>query len=170
DITLDPCTAHSRLNLSLDLRSVRLSERRSDPSGYTSGSDLSVLGTPGFTSGRHYWEVEVKGRRGWAVGAMQENAGCREKSLGRETTPRREIWAIGSNGKKFHALTATEQTVLALLEQPKRFGIYLDYERGQLGFYDAENMSHIHTFRVSFRRQIFPFFRVLAKGTRLRIC
>ncbi|NWS10258.1 TRI41 ligase, partial [Pachyramphus minor] len=170
DVTLDPSTAHPRLSLSLDRRSVRLSERRQSdaPGGGVSGvsggrgppsgrgdGDLCVLGAPGFSAGRHYWEVEVGGRRGWAVGAARESARPRHKG-GSSGPPKREIWAVGTTGKKYQALTATEQTALAPGEQPRRFGVYLDYERGQLCFYNAESMSHIHTFHICCRERVFP--------------
>ncbi|NXE16562.1 TRI41 ligase, partial [Lophotis ruficrista] len=170
DVTLDPDTAHPRLSLSLDRRSVRLGERRQDlpdnPKRFD--SDYCVLGSQGFTAGRHYWEVEVGGCRGWAVGAARETARRKEKTAG--PPQKREIWCVGTNGKKYQALTATEQTALSPSERPRRFGVYLDYERGQLCFYNAESMTHIHTFNASFHERIFPFFRVLAKGTRIKIC
>ncbi|XP_050162215.1 E3 ubiquitin-protein ligase TRIM41 [Myiozetetes cayanensis] len=175
DVTLDPSTAHPRLCLSLDRRSVRLGERRPEPPGGVRSppgrgdGDLCVLGCPGFSAGRHYWEVEVGGRRGWAVGAARESARPRHKG-GSAGPPKREIWAVGTTGKKYQALTATEQTALAPGEQPRRFGVYLDYERGQLCFYNAESMSHIHTFHICCRERVFPFFRILAKGTRIKIC
>uniref|UniRef100_A0A8U8C249 Uncharacterized protein n=1 Tax=Geospiza parvula TaxID=87175 RepID=A0A8U8C249_GEOPR len=196
DVTLDPSTAHPRLSLSLDRRSVRLSERRAEPAdgarqprpdGGTGSGDLCVLGSPGFTGGRHYWEVEVGGRRGWAVGAARASARGRPQSAqsGPAAPPKREIWALGTSGKKYQALTATEQTALVPAEQPRRFGVYLDYDRGQLCFYNAESMSHIHTFHICCCRQrVFPFFRVhllaslhappsfrvLARGARTEIC
>ncbi|XP_015471602.1 E3 ubiquitin-protein ligase TRIM41-like [Parus major] len=174
DVTLDPSTAHPRLSLSLDRRSVRLSERRQEPAGSArrSDGDLCVLGAPGFSAGRHYWEVEVGGRRGWAVGAARETTRHRHKGASgcSSPAPKREIWAVGTSGKKYQALTATEQTALAPGEQPRRFGVYLDYERGQLCFYNAESMSHIHTFHICCRERVFPFFRILAKGTRIKIC
>lgn len=170
DVTLDPDTAHPHLSLSLDRRSVKLGERRQDlpdnPKRFD--SDYCVLGSQGFSTGRHYWEVEVGGRRGWAVGAARETARRKEKTGG--PYQKREIWCVGANGKKYQALTATEQTALPPGEKLRRFGVYLDYERGQLCFYNAENMAHIHTFNATFRERIFPFFRILAKGTRIKIC
>ncbi|NWQ72630.1 TRI41 ligase, partial [Neopipo cinnamomea] len=173
DVTLDPSTAHPRLSLSLDRRSVRLGERRQDhpPSGGTptrgappcrggGDGDLCVLGAPGFSGGRHYWEVEVGGRRGWAVGAARETPRPPQRQHrhkgGSSGPPKREIWAVGTAGKRYQALTATEQTALAPGERPRRFGVYLDYERGQLCFYNAESMSHIHTFHIRCRDRVFP--------------
>ncbi|KAJ7317218.1 hypothetical protein JRQ81_003380 [Phrynocephalus forsythii] len=172
DLTLDPETAHPRLTLSSDYRSVRLGERWRDlpdnPKRFD--SDYCVLALQGFTQGRHYWEVEVGGRRGWAVGAARESARRKEKANAGGPHQKREIWCVGTNGKKYQALTTTEQTSLPPCEKLRRFCVYLDYERGQLGFYNAENMAHIHTFNASFRERIFPFFRILSKGTRIKIC
>ncbi|NXQ28745.1 TRI41 ligase, partial [Alaudala cheleensis] len=152
DVTLDPSTAHPRLSLSLDRRSVRLSERRPEPAA----GDLCVLGAPGFTQGRHYWEVEGGGRRGWAVGAARESPRPRPK--GGSGPPRREIWAVGTSGKRIQALCGAEQAALVPGEpqQPRRFGVYLDYERGELCFYNAESMRHIHTFHICCGDRVFP--------------
>uniref|UniRef100_A0A8C3Y412 RING-type domain-containing protein n=1 Tax=Catharus ustulatus TaxID=91951 RepID=A0A8C3Y412_CATUS len=104
-----------------------------------SGADLCVLGAPGFASGRHYWEVEVTPRparhKGGAPGARSGPWAPRARSTS----------AVGS-----------EQTALAPGEQPRRFGVYLDHERGQLCFYNAESMSHIHTFHICCRERVFP--------------
>nr|XP_056723352.1 E3 ubiquitin-protein ligase TRIM41 [Euleptes europaea] len=171
DLTLDPETAHPRLTLSSDCRSVRLGERWRDvpdnPKRFN--SDYCVLALKGFTGGRHCWEVEVGGRRGWAVGAARESARRKEKSSGGPHL-KREIWCVGTNGKKYQALTTTEQTSLSPSEKLRRFCVYLDYEQGQLSFYNAESMSHIHTFNASFHERIFPFFRILSKGTRIKLC
>nr|XP_020633185.1 E3 ubiquitin-protein ligase TRIM41 isoform X1 [Pogona vitticeps] len=172
DLTLDPETAHPRLILSSDYRSARLGDRwrelPDNPKRFD--SDYCVLALQGFNQGRHYWEVEVGGRRGWAVGAARESARRKEKANAGGPHQKREIWCVGTNGKKYQALTTTEQTSLPPCEKLRRFCVYLDYERGQLAFYNAENMAHIHTFNASFRERIFPFFRILSKGTRIKIC
>uniref|UniRef100_G1KWD0 RING-type E3 ubiquitin transferase n=1 Tax=Anolis carolinensis TaxID=28377 RepID=G1KWD0_ANOCA len=172
DLTLDPETAHPRLTLSSDSRGVRLGGRWRDvpDSPKRFDSDYCVLALQGFTCGRHYWEVEVGGRRGWAVGAARESARRKEKASAGGPYQKREIWCVGTNGKKYQALSTTEQMPLSPCERLRRFCVYLDYERGQLGFYNAENMTHIHTFNASFRERIFPFFRILSKGTRIKIC
>ncbi|OPJ79457.1 tripartite motif-containing protein 52 [Patagioenas fasciata monilis] len=167
EVTLDPASAHPRLALSLDRRGLKLAERRpdgADPAAKRSDGDFSVLGLPGFTGGRHYWEVEIAGRRGWAVGAA-----ARRRDRARPHS-NREVWCVGTNGRRYQACGGAEQTPLAPGERPRRFRVYLDYERGQLGFYNADTMGHIHTFRAAFRERVCPFFRVLGRGTRIRIC
>ncbi|XP_032127180.1 E3 ubiquitin-protein ligase TRIM41 isoform X2 [Sapajus apella] len=198
DLTLDPDTAHPALMLSPDRRGVRLAERRQEVADHPKrfSADCCVLGAQGFRSGRHYWEVEVGGRRGWAVGAARESTHHKEKvgpggsSMGsgdasssrhhhrrrrlhlpQQPLLQREVWCVGTNGKRYQAQSSTEQTLLSPSEKPRRFGVYLDYEAGRLGFYNAETLAHVHTFSAAFLgERVFPFFRVLSKGTRIKLC
>ncbi|XP_066128497.1 E3 ubiquitin-protein ligase TRIM41 isoform X2 [Saccopteryx bilineata] len=199
DLTLDPETAHPALMLSPDCRGVRLAERRQEVADHSKlfSADCCVLGAQGFRSGRHYWEVEVGGRRGWAVGAARESPRHKEKvgsggssvvigdassssrhhhrrrrlHLPQQSLLQREIWCVGTNGKRYQAQSSTEQTLLSPIEKPRRFGVYLDYEAGRLGFYNAETLAHVHTFSAAFLgERVFPFFRVLSKGTRIKLC
>ncbi|ELK27899.1 E3 ubiquitin-protein ligase TRIM41 [Myotis davidii] len=199
DLTLDPDTAHPALMLSPDRRGVRLAERRQEVADHSKcfSADCCVLGAQGFRSGRHYWEVEVGGRRGWAVGAARESSRHREKvgsggssvgigdassssrhhhrrrrlHLPPQPLLQREVWCVGTNGKRYQAQSSTEQTLLSPSERPRRFGVYLDYEAGRLGFYNAETLAHVHTFSAAFLgERVFPFFRVFSKGTRIKLC
>ncbi|XP_054436699.1 E3 ubiquitin-protein ligase TRIM41 isoform X4 [Pteronotus mesoamericanus] len=199
DLTLDPDTAHPALMLSPDRRGVRLAERRQEVADHSKrfSADCCVLGAQGFRSGRHYWEVEVGGRRGWAVGAARESTHHKEKvgsggssmgigdassssrhhhrrrrlHLSQQPLLQREVWCVGTNGKRYQAQSSTEQTLLSPSEKPRRFGVYLDYEAGRLGFYNAETLAHVHTFSAAFLgERVFPFFRVLSKGTRIKLC
>ncbi|XP_073851173.1 E3 ubiquitin-protein ligase TRIM41 isoform X7 [Macaca fascicularis] len=198
DLTLDPDTAHPALMLSPDRRGVRLAERRQEVADHPKrfSADCCVLGAQGFRSGRHYWEVEVGGRRGWAVGAARESTHHKEKvgpggssvgsgdasssrhhhrrrrlHLPQQPLLQREVWCVGTNGKRYQAQSSTEQTLLSPSEKPRRFGVYLDYEAGRLGFYNADTLAHVHTFSAAFLgERVFPFFRVLSKGTRIKLC
>ncbi|XP_069044374.1 butyrophilin subfamily 1 member A1-like [Lepisosteus oculatus] len=64
DVILDPDTAHCDLSLSEDGKRVRLGQRKSLPANPHRFSYWEcVLSREGFTSGRHYWEVEVNDQR-----------------------------------------------------------------------------------------------------------
>ncbi|XP_072891530.1 butyrophilin subfamily 1 member A1-like [Hemitrygon akajei] len=64
-VTLDVETASPELEVSEDRKSVRQTETRRDlpDTGKRFTDWPCVLGSEGFTSGRHYWEVEVTGNR-----------------------------------------------------------------------------------------------------------
>jgi hypothetical protein len=81
DMTLDPDTANPELVLSEDRRSMQRGEQRQalpdSPERFDPGP--RVLGKERFTSGRHYWEVEVGDRASWALGVYRENVNRKEK-------------------------------------------------------------------------------------------
>ncbi|XP_072892106.1 E3 ubiquitin-protein ligase TRIM39-like [Hemitrygon akajei] len=150
-LTLDPQTAHPRLILSEDHTQVRRGEWRKVPDlPERFNFLLSVLASQGFTSGRHYWEIDVSSNTAWDVGAAKS-------SVSRKAIPQNGIWAVGLWDKEYSAFT-NPRTSLSLDEGPKRLGIYLDYEEGQISFYNAVTMDHIYTFSDKFTEAIHPYF------------
>ncbi|XP_068960950.1 probable E3 ubiquitin-protein ligase TRIML1 [Petaurus breviceps papuanus] len=72
EITLDPETANPHLVLFDDLKSVQYVSVPQDVPDNPKRFDfaLCVLATQSFTSGKHYWEVEVGNKPGWEVGIL----------------------------------------------------------------------------------------------------
>ncbi|XP_067424268.1 E3 ubiquitin-protein ligase TRIM7-like [Emydura macquarii macquarii] len=144
-VTLDPDTAHPRLVLSVDRRSVRWGRRQDLPNTPERfDTEPCVLGCEGFTSGRCYWEVEVGDGQCWAVGMARESV--RRKGW-ISFTPEQGIWAVQCREGQCWALTSPEPgTPLSLSRAPCRIRVYLDYEGGQVAFFDAGNGDPIFTF------------------------
>ncbi|XP_027627249.1 E3 ubiquitin-protein ligase TRIM7 isoform X1 [Tupaia chinensis] len=167
ELTLDPDTANPRLILSLDLKSVRLGQRAQDLPSHPRRFDTNtrVLASCGFSSGRHHWEVEVGPKDGWAFGVARESV--RRKGL-TPFTPEEGVWALQRNNGQYWAVTSPERTALSC-GQLARVRVALDLEVGAVSFYAAEDMRHLHTFRVDFRERVFPLFSVCSTGTYLRI-
>uniref|UniRef100_A0A8C0GDJ9 Zinc finger protein RFP-like n=1 Tax=Chelonoidis abingdonii TaxID=106734 RepID=A0A8C0GDJ9_CHEAB len=135
-------TAHLNLVLSEDLRSVKWEEIQQELPDNPERFDTepSVLGSEGFTSGRHCWEVEVGDRGGWVVGVAKESVRRRG-----EIRPGEGIWAVGYVLDQFWALTSPA-THLPLSWVPSRIWVCLDCDQGQVTFMDAGDGAPIFTF------------------------
>uniref|UniRef100_A0A8C3T1W2 Uncharacterized protein n=1 Tax=Chelydra serpentina TaxID=8475 RepID=A0A8C3T1W2_CHESE len=167
-MTLDPDTAHPHLVLSEDGKTVRCGCLRKKLPNTTKRFDYErcVLGSEGFTSGRHCWEVEVQG--GWAVGVARESVGRKGEI---SFNPEGGIWAVEYWKGQYWALT-DPLTPLPLWWVPRRIWIYLDYEQGQVAFFNADNESLIFTFLLATfaGERIRPLFVVWETESQLRLC
>lgn len=165
DVTLDPATAGPEVILSEDLKEATWGRPRCQwPEGPGRfDTDPCMLGSEGFTSGRHYWEVEANGRF-WAVGVARESVRRKGRVLFKPNT---EIWGLQKYDELCVALTAPSNTSVPLLNG--EIGVYLDYEVGQVSFYAVSSRQRIFTFPVaSFSgERVFPYFCVLLSTIKL---
>ncbi|XP_078272307.1 zinc-binding protein A33-like [Rhinoraja longicauda] len=167
-VTLDVETAHALLEVSEDRKRVRWTgTRRSRPdTGKRFTHWGCVLGSEGFTSGRHYWEVEVAGSEWWSLGVAAESV---ERKGSVTLTPETGVWGIRREDDEFVAVTSPPSPLPAR-PIPGRVGVYLSYESGTVSFYDADTKSHLHTFTGNkFTEKLYPFFWI-GDGNWLRIC
>ncbi|XP_072115460.1 nuclear factor 7, brain-like [Mobula birostris] len=168
-VTLDVETAYPLLEVSEDRKSVRPTGTWRDlpDTGKWFTYWACVLGSEGFTSGRHYWEVEVTGNRCWSLGVAAESV----KRKGLFTlSPETGFWIIGRINDVMKVYTSTV-SCLPAGPIPGRVGVYLSYESGRVSFYNAETKSHLHTFTENkFTEKLYPFFGPWAANQWLRIC
>ncbi|XP_010153238.1 PREDICTED: tripartite motif-containing protein 7-like [Eurypyga helias] len=118
----------------------------------------SVLGCEGFTAGRRYWDVQLGSRGFWAVGVARDSA-WRKGWINLD--PSQGIWAVGICGDKFQAFTSFE-TIQLLNGRPRTIRVSLDYEKGHVAFFDADNETLAFAFPPTpFNgEKILPFFWV----------
>ncbi|XP_071368723.1 E3 ubiquitin-protein ligase TRIM35-like [Centroberyx affinis] len=159
-VILDPNTAGPWLYLSDDLTSVTNGDRNQqlpdNPERHT--KYVHVLGSEGFSSGKHSWEVEVGDHPDWNVGLAKESVD-RKGEL--SATPEYGIWCLMHRSGKYtngHDETVTVKNSL------QRIRVQLDYDRGELSFYDSEDKTHIFTYNDTFTEKLYPFFCVAQAG------
>ncbi|XP_044838438.1 zinc finger protein RFP-like isoform X2 [Mauremys mutica] len=141
NVTLDPDTAHPKLHLCNDRKSVSWRENLpNNPERFDCWS--CVLGCDRFTSGRHCWEVKVEVGDGqcWAVGVARESVGRKGRI---NLSPDGGIWAVGRCWGQLQALTSP---ATPLSRVPSRIRVCLDCDRGQVTFIDAGDEAPIFTF------------------------
>ncbi|KAI1888615.1 hypothetical protein AGOR_G00186980 [Albula goreensis] len=156
DVTLDPDTAHPRLILSEDGKQVRHGDTRQNRPDTPKRFNyiVCVLGKEGFSSGRFYYEVQVGEKTAWTLGVAKESINRKGKM-----NPGNGYWTVSlRNGTEYRAIASTS-VLLPLREKPRTVGVYVDYERGQVSFYNVEARSHICSFTgYTFTEKLYPFF------------
>ncbi|XP_069043978.1 butyrophilin subfamily 1 member A1-like [Lepisosteus oculatus] len=158
-VTLDPDTAHCELSLSEDGKRVRLGQTKSlSDKPHRFDSWRCVLSREAFTSGRHYWEVEVN--NSWRIGVTRESALTKGRFI---FSPQQGYWCLYSYLHDFYALTRP-LTDLNQSLQPRKLGVCVDIEERKVSFYTVESRAHLYTFTDMVFPQgekIYPVFWTL---------
>ncbi|XP_067107558.1 E3 ubiquitin-protein ligase TRIM35-like [Osmerus mordax] len=152
-VTLDPNTAHPDLILSEDLTSVRLSQTRQQLPDNPERFDYyrRVLGSEGFNSGTHSWDVEVGDSTLWILGVLAESVQRKGDKLGK-------CWRIWfCKGKYTAASSSGPVTVFTVRQNPQRIRVQLDWDGGKLSFSDPDRNTHLHTITHTFTERLFPY-------------
>nr|XP_024104936.2 ret finger protein-like 4B [Pongo abelii] len=151
DVTLDAATASSLLVFSSDLRSAQCGKIHHY---LTKDPRLTcVLGTPCFSSGQYYWEVEVGEVKSWSLGVCKESADRKSSDL----SPEHGFWIISMNAGAIHANTDLER--IPASPGLRRVGIFLDVDLEEIQFFDVDNNVLIYTHDGFFSLEpLRPFF------------
>ncbi|XP_076849980.1 E3 ubiquitin-protein ligase TRIM35-like [Brachyhypopomus gauderio] len=154
-VTLDPNTANPKLHLSDDLTTVEQRPYKSllpdNPERFD--PHVCVLGSEGFNSGTHCWDVDVGDSEIWELGVISESEWRKGNSYWSS------VWGLCYNtgtywtqrqGQTHHYLTPTEKV--------KRVRVQLDWDRGKVTFTDLLTSSHLRTITHTFTHTVFPLF------------
>ncbi|KAM9329461.1 E3 ubiquitin-protein ligase TRIM39-like [Gastrophryne carolinensis] len=162
DILLDVDTAHNNLHISHDRKTVsyvganqNLPETPKRFKNYA-----QVLSSCSFSSGRHYWEVDVGGACWWIIGMCYpsiDREAIFQSVIGRNN----KSWALRRIHNKMSVLHDGKVTPLPALISGNKVRINLDYEAGKISFYESGNPSrHLHTFTATFTEPLHAGLRV----------
>ncbi|XP_039365714.1 butyrophilin subfamily 1 member A1-like [Mauremys reevesii] len=168
DITLNPATAHPNLSISEVKKFTHKPEpQKVPPAPERFDSTVCVLGSEGFSSGKHYWEVEVVSSTDWDLGVARKSIQRKGKL---SLSPKEGFWALGLSGRDYWAKTDPWTRVM-VQRKPKKIGVYLSYQERQVTFFNVTDMSVLFTFNnCSFSEEVCPFFKNSHKETTMRIC
>ncbi|XP_061589524.1 E3 ubiquitin-protein ligase TRIM21-like [Cololabis saira] len=158
DVTLDPDTAHPWLILSDDGKQVSLGDvwknLPDNPERFS--YCVNVLGKQSFSSGRFYFEVQVKGKTSWDVGVARESINRKGKIT---LSPQSGyLTVILRKGNEYFA--ANDPSVrLHPSSPPEKLGVFVDYEEGLVSFHDVDAAALLYSFTgCSFREKLHPYF------------
>ncbi|XP_078138024.1 E3 ubiquitin-protein ligase TRIM21-like isoform X1 [Centroberyx gerrardi] len=158
DVTLDPDTAHPELILSDDGKQVNHGDVKKNlpdnPKRFSSWT--CVLGKQSFSSGRFYYEVQVKGKTWWVLGVARGSINRKGRI---SPSPKNGYWTVWlRNGNEYEAF-ADPRLLLSVKSKPQKVGVFVDYEEGLVSFYDVDAAALIYSFTgCTFTEKLYPFF------------
>uniref|UniRef100_A0AAY4AEY0 Uncharacterized protein n=1 Tax=Denticeps clupeoides TaxID=299321 RepID=A0AAY4AEY0_9TELE len=135
----------SYLKVSPDGFSIRQADRQG--SLFKSYSPGAVTNET-FQTGHHYFEVDVGGKLDWSIGIRVVKS--KENDLLVPLENDIQLHLKHDEGLVFTHNDTASPVEVKDQEKPRKIGLYLDCERQQVSFYNAENMSLIHTSFCSF--------------------
>ncbi|XP_041806644.1 nuclear factor 7, brain-like [Chelmon rostratus] len=151
-VILNPNTAHHELHLSEGLTTVRCGPKQ--PLAATPErmeQHRSVLGSEGFDSGSHSWDVWVGDNQVWALGVIAQEAQ-------RKGDIPSGLWMVRFCNGKFTAFSPSRSvSVLPPMNRLYKVRVLLDWDRGKLSFSDPDTNAVIHTFTHAFTDRLFPY-------------
>uniref|UniRef100_A0A3Q2ZKU9 Uncharacterized protein n=1 Tax=Kryptolebias marmoratus TaxID=37003 RepID=A0A3Q2ZKU9_KRYMA len=147
-VILDPNTAHPGVRLSENLRCIKWGETEEVPDNPERfDSACIVLGSEGFTSGQHSWEVQVGDNQHWVLGVASKSV--QRKGHLRSLSG---LWTMCLHQGSYKTFSP-HNPVLILPEQTQfqTIRVCLDLDRGHLRFYGSNELIH------SFKREVESF-------------
>uniref|UniRef100_W5NEU4 Zinc-binding protein A33-like n=1 Tax=Lepisosteus oculatus TaxID=7918 RepID=W5NEU4_LEPOC len=156
-VTFDPDTANPHLILSNGNTTAKTggTRRALAPKPERFDTYLNVLGSRGFISGRHYWEVWVGNKSEWELGVAAASV---ERKLCYQARPADKVWIIALDRGGSYTAHDFGTVTLRLNSKPRKIGVYVDYGGGRVVFHNAEDMTVIYTFIDIFEEKIYPIF------------
>ncbi|KAM5298799.1 E3 ubiquitin-protein ligase TRIM17 [Ctenodactylus gundi] len=117
-----------------------------------------AVGKESFSSGKHYWEVgmNLTGDSLWALGVCRDNVSRKDRV---PKSPENGFWVLQLSKGRKPLPTLPPSIPVTLTEPPGHVGVFLDFDAGEVSFYNVNNGSHLHTYsQGAFPGPLQPFF------------
>ncbi|CAN0112395.1 unnamed protein product [Lampetra fluviatilis] len=170
--TVDPNSAHNYLQMSSDLRTVTWTAASQGRPDHPHRFDVwdQALCSESFSSGQHYWEVDVGGAArgcevGVAYGTIARKGSGKECRLGHNDSS----WVLFKNTNSCSVYYGDVCTSVPVRDPPRRVGCHLHWEAGLLSFYRADSMELLHSVHHSFSQPLYPALSMGGVGSSVRI-
>ncbi|XP_075204122.1 E3 ubiquitin-protein ligase TRIM39-like [Anomaloglossus baeobatrachus] len=163
NLKLNVHTANNCINVSGDLKTATWSPvDQSCPDTRERFDSCQVMCSRAFSSGRHYWEVEVSESGYWSMGLCYpsiDRKGTSSYIGGRDNS-----WGMSrySDWDPYYTVRHDgKEDTLSLMPSCLLIGMYLDYEAGQLSFYELGSpIRHLHTYKAVFSEPLHVILRL----------
>ncbi|XP_076023569.1 E3 ubiquitin-protein ligase TRIM39-like [Genypterus blacodes] len=158
DVTLDPDTANPILILSDDEKQVHRGDVRKNLPDNPQRFDpcIGVLAKQSFSSGRFYFEVQVKGKTAWTLGVTRETSNRKGVFT---LSPQEGYWTVGLRKVDKYKAYDDSLVPLSLESKPEKVAVFVDYEEGLVSFCDVDAAALIFSFTgCSFTHKLLPYF------------
>ncbi|XP_064186906.1 E3 ubiquitin-protein ligase TRIM39-like [Anguilla rostrata] len=160
NITFDDSRTHEHLRISGDKTMVQYgvslypNKRQKRKQKETVAN---VLASQSFTEGSHYWEVNVRNTGRWTVGVVDQ--GWLKKGFQQALGQDRLSWALQMDGDSLAALH-NDDTIMIRESVIERLGVFLDFKKGRLQFFNVLSGTVLHTFASKFKNPLSPAFSI----------
>ena len=158
DLTFDPDTAFYSLVISEDGKQVTIEDNiekdevTDNPKRFD--TCFQVLAKEGFTTGKFYFEVQVKGKIRWIVGVVRESVDRKNETC---ASVENGYWTFALVEGKYVTSAGSEHKILK--EELQKLGVFVDYNKGEVSFYNADSKSRIGCHMgCCFTEKLYPYF------------
>ncbi|XP_042366936.1 E3 ubiquitin/ISG15 ligase TRIM25-like [Plectropomus leopardus] len=150
DVTLDTNMLHSKFMVSKDGKQLRYGEGLlfffSNLLGARSENQPFVLGKEGFSSGKFYYQVRVSGSKSWVLGVVKEPVNRKKRSIPTLEDGGWTLCGLYNDFQEECFANSDRSSLLNLKQRPQTVGVFVDYDKGEISFFDVDARTLIYSY------------------------
>uniref|UniRef100_A0A7M4F105 B-box and SPRY domain containing n=1 Tax=Crocodylus porosus TaxID=8502 RepID=A0A7M4F105_CROPO len=162
EICVDEKTISPRLALSEDKKTLTFSPKAKTYPACPDRFDHwpNALAAKAFHKGIHAWRVSVEKscayKLGVSYGSLQRKGSGDEARLGYNSCS----WVFSRYDKEFTFSHDSQHQTVELIKCPMQIGVLVDFDGGEVLFYDPNSCIILHSHRETFTEPIYPVLAV----------